>query len=99
MYCEVDGCRGLMFNVKLDIDDDIVQAIDETLKTAPGIMNTLVKRRFGKIKSKALARLRAEPALWPKGKRRRWKSERQRKYVIAKLREDDNLPYLRTHKL
>ena len=29
----------------------------------------------------------------------RWKSDKQRKYVMARLRKEDNLPYQRTNKL
>lgn len=88
----------LGISIKL-VDQDIVDAVGEALVAAPGITTTLIKRRFNRVRSKTLAKLRAEPTLWPPGEKRRWKSDRQRIYVIIKLREDGNLPYLRTHNL
>jgi hypothetical protein len=44
-----------------------------------------------------VAEISTEPAEW-KGKRR-WKSERQRIFVITMLRKAGNLPYKRTHAL
>ncbi len=88
-----------MYKASVKADEDIVEANIEATNNAFPIMKTLTKRRFAKVKRKALAALKAEPPLWPASKPRRWKSERQRRYVIAMLREEDNLPYQRTHDL
>ncbi len=88
-----------MYRASVKADDDIVEANIEAVDNAFPIMKTLTKRRFSKTKSKGLARLRAEPALWPENKPRRWKSRRQQIYVIMLLKEEDNLPYQRTHNL
>lgn len=47
------------------------------------------------IEPHVLNELQYYPAPWTGGKRR-WTSERQRKFVMAKLRRENNLPYQRT---
>lgn len=60
-------------------------------------MNTAYKRAVGRLRQQITEELSREPGKWA-GKRR-WKSERQRRFVMAKLRRDNNLPYQRSHRL
>lgn len=76
------------------IFSDTLEAIDR----APKTMNTFIEKALKPdIEQAVNMRLRTEP-----GKPRyplRWKSEKQRRYVMAKLRRQNNLPYRRTHRL
>ncbi len=89
-----------MISIEAQIPLDILDAIDDAYERSPGIMAIIVKRRSAKVKKAMLAELRNEPpvlteANYPLD----WQSDRQRRYVMAMLREDNNLPYGRTHEL
>ncbi len=85
-----------MIRVRTVTDTDVLDAIRETAKQAPAMM----RRKLGAIArgpraQRLIVRLSTEP-----GRPRyplRWKSAKQRRYVMAKLRESGSLPYERTH--
>lgn len=85
--------------VTLQADTDILSAISSQVARTPKLMNTALKRglpRFKKV-SKAWKRITAKP---PRPKYPlRWKSARQRRFVMAKLRRENNLPYQPTGEL
>lgn len=81
-------------------------------QTRPGVLDAIKReladspRKVGEIAQKVaksppaqamLVDLKTEPGkpTYPL----RWKSQRQRRYVMAKLRRENNLPYKRTHDL
>lgn len=76
---------------------DVLDAMRERTVQAPKLMETAFRRTVVPINRRLLGELATEPPVW-KGKRR-WKSDKQRVYVIIKLREANNLPYKRTHAL
>lgn len=86
-----------MYSVRLVTDTDILDAIADGARQAPALMTVTVRRNLSRLRSRALARLKAEPDApeYPL----RWKSARQRRAVMAKLRREGNLPYQRTHAL
>lgn len=86
-----------MIRVGVAISDDIFGELADASKRFPGIYNTAVKRNIVRVINRMLTELRDEPG--PPKYPLRWKSERQRRYVMAKLSEEGNLPYKRTHKL
>ncbi len=87
-----------MIKVRTVTDFDVLDAVRETAKAAPARM----RRKLGAIArgpraQRLIIRLSTEP-----GRPRyplRWKSAKQRRYVMARLRETGNLPYVRTHGL
>lgn len=87
-----------MYSVNLIVDADILDAIAEGVRKTPGLMNTAMKRQLGRVRRPFLQELMFEPPiLTPANYPLRWKSARQRKFVMAKLRREGNLPYQRTH--
>lgn len=86
-----------MIRIDVTVDDDIIRAIEDALKTAPGRMKTAYRRNVGRLRSRILAKLKVEPKkpTYPL----RWKSDKQRRFVMAKLRQEGNLPYQRTGQL
>lgn len=83
-----------MYSAKITVPTDVLDAIADTARRSPKLMQTAYERATRRLRSQMLEKLREEP-----GKPKypiRWKSERQRRYVLAKLREDGNLPYERT---
>lgn len=89
-----------MYRAEFQVAEDILGAWAEGARAAPGLMKTASRRNLSRFKSRVLLRLRDEP---PKLTRAnyplRWKSARQRRYVMMKLRQENNLPYQRTHTL
>lgn len=86
-----------MIGAVLVVDDVALVATTEDAVTAGRRYAAAFPRAMRPVGEKAVERLATEP-----GKPRyplRWKSERQRRYVMAKLRREDNLPYERTHAL
>ncbi len=88
-----------MIGVEMDVSVavDILDALKDAARTLPAKTRTAYRRNVGRLRSRLLARLQVKPnkPTYPL----RWKSERQRRYVMAKLREEGNLPYQRTDKL
>lgn len=78
----------------ITIDRDILDAVLDNAKTAPGRFNRQYQVFLGRLQTNVLTRLRQEPGQ-PKYPIR-WTSERQRKYVMAKLRRMGQIPYQRT---
>lgn len=83
-----------MIRIDVAVDTDVLDAIEDAVKTAPRRMNKAYKRRVKTIRQNILDELREDPGpvKYPFG----WKSERQRRFVMAKLRREKNLPYKRT---
>jgi hypothetical protein len=86
-----------MFRASI-IRDDILRAVRDDAQTAPDRMRLqmgLVAR--GPIAQQLIKALSTEP---PKHSGKvRWKSDKQRRFVLAKLRREGNLPYRRSHRL
>lgn len=83
-----------MFTAVLQPNLDILNVVNMRVTNSPRLMQTAVKRNLSRLKSRILRRLQTEPGSprYPL----RWKSQRQRRYVMAKLRRAGNLPYQRT---
>lgn len=86
-----------MIKVKVIVDTDILQAIAEQAQKTPKLMQTAYDRATRRLRSRIVETLSTEPG--PPQYPIRWKSQKQRRYVMAKLREEGNLPYQRTHAL
>jgi hypothetical protein len=86
-----------MIRIDVTVDDDIIQAIEGTLKIAPGLMKTAYKRNVGRLRSRILATLKVEPKKpsYPL----RWKSDRQRRAFFATNGFGGGIPYQRSGKL
>lgn len=86
-----------MFKAKVTIATDVLDAIDDAARQSPKLMHTAFRRATRRLRSRMLADLRKTPGRphYPL----RWKSEKQRRFVMAKLRAEGNLPYQRTGRL
>jgi hypothetical protein len=87
-----------MIDLDVIIDDDVLKALNESLQKAPDITrDVLLKKVYPRIRAQAWKLLQTPPGAvkYPI----LWTSERQRRYVMAKLRRENNLPYKRTGKL
>jgi hypothetical protein len=67
------------------------------VRSSPKLMQRAMKRRESRLRQLSLRIVRVTPP--PAKHPIRWTSERQRRYVMAKLREENNLPYERTNTL
>jgi len=76
---------------------DILAAIDDQMGKTPRLMQVAFKREVSRLRTQILVELAVEPG--PPKYPLRWKSNRQRRAVMAKLRSEGNLPYQRTHRL
>lgn len=83
-----------MINVNVKIEDDVLAALADASTRYPGIYNTAVKRNTTRLMNRMLEELRATPGA-PKYPLQ-WASDKQRRFVMAKLRREGNLPYRRT---
>jgi len=86
-----------MFRVQVQNDTDVLQAWRAQLSKTPALMQEAQARVLRTYRQDIIDDLTNYP-----GKPRyplRWKSERQRRYVMAKLRRENNLPYRRTGQL
>lgn len=86
-----------MIQTSFSADTDIFEAIERDLGKSPRLFETAIKRQNTRFKRRILKVLRQYPG--PPSYPIRWKSERQRRYVMAKLRRENNLPYQRTGRL
>lgn len=86
-----------MIKVKVIVDLDILDAIAEAVQKSPTLMKTAYDKATRRLRSRIVTALSTEPG--PPNYPIRWKSEKQRRYVMAKLKEEGNLPYQRTHAL
>jgi hypothetical protein len=86
-----------MFKAKVTVATDVLDAIDDAARQSPKLMQTAFRRATKRLRSRMLADLRKTPGRphYPL----RWKSDKQRRFVMAKLRAEGNLPYQRTGKL
>ncbi len=80
--------------LNFEFDTDIVDAVQDAIKAAPKTMQTFIQKS---LPHGAVAELQREPSKpsYPL----KWRSEKQRRFVMAKLRKANNLPYRRTGKL
>lgn len=89
-----------MYHVEILVPFDVLDAIDDAAKKAPGLMKTAYNRALRRLKPRILRDLRNEPPVLTEANYPlRWKSAKQRRYVMAMLRRTGNLPYRRTHEL
>lgn len=86
-----------MYEETLTISDDIIEAYIERFDAVPALTKGFLRRLKVRTESRLLTKLRKEPGApdYPID----WTSDRQRKKVMALLRENGNLPYQRTHQL
>jgi hypothetical protein len=89
----------LIQSMDVTVDLDILAAIEKTARQSPGRMNTTYRRAVGRLGGRILVSLKVRPEPASKFYPLRWESARQRRYVMAKLRREGNLPYQRTDKL
>lgn len=79
----------------IGIDKRDIASIEQAFQKAPRTMNLFVNRTLKEdVERRMRAKLQTNPP--PPRYPLKWKSERQRKYVMAKLRAENNLPYQRT---
>lgn len=88
-----------MIQMAVTVDADILEAYAEAAQKAPGLTRTAYRRAVGRLRSRILRPLQVEPPLWPANRRRRWKSERQRRAYFATDGFGAGIPYIRTHRL
>lgn len=86
-----------MFKIQAQIDTDVVQAWRAQMDKTPALMQEAGSRVIQRYRADILDQLQRQPG--PPKYPLRWKSERQRRFVMAKLRRENNLPYRRTGRL
>jgi len=87
-----------MIRMSAQTESGILDAIQRNLADAPNTLGVIGQRvASGPTAQSILRQLKTEPGT-PKYPIR-WTSEKQRRYVMWKLRKENNLPYRRTHKL
>jgi hypothetical protein len=87
-----------MFEQTVSQDVDVLALIQRELENArPKVRRLMFRVATGPAVLKTLRGLMVEPGkpTYPI----RWQSEKQRRYVMAKLTREKNLPYMRTHRL
>lgn len=86
-----------MFRAVPQLDLDVLDATRETALQAPARMRReLGSIARGPIAQQIIAKLSKEPP--PPKRPIDWTSDRQRRFVMAKLRRENNIPYKRTHR-
>jgi hypothetical protein len=83
-----------MIKVEVTVDTDIFDALNDALLKSGDKLARQYGIELQKLRQRGLNALRQQP-----GKPRypiRWTSERQRRYVMAKLRRMKQIPYVRT---
>lgn len=78
---------------------DILSALEESAKTAPQRIQRAFAAESVSLQRQMLAELQVEPPSASSAYPLPWKSAKQRRFVMAKLRREGNLPYRRTHVL
>lgn len=78
---------------EITVDADILLEIERTGRAAPRAMRREFDRAQSKIATPILQKLKKKPG--PPQYPLEWESERQRRFVMAKLRRENNLPYRR----
>jgi hypothetical protein len=84
----------MISGVQVTVDDDILLAIADTARKSPRLMQTAYERNTRRLRARLLADLRDAPG--PPDYPLEWKSRKQQRFVMRKLREEGNLPYVRT---
>jgi hypothetical protein len=88
----------MVASLRIQADTDVLEALEEAIEKAPRTVNVVINQRIlGDLYQRILTLVGPYP-----GSPRypiRWKSERQRRYVMAKLRREGNLPYRRSNRL
>jgi hypothetical protein len=84
----------MISGVQVTVDADVLIAIADTARKSPKLMATAYDRATRRLRKRLIDDLSVEPPkpTYPL----RWKSDKQRRYVMAKLRAENNLPYQRT---
>lgn len=88
-----------MIRASIYLETDVLDALREAAISSPKRLRTELRKIA--FRSDAAKRLIGALSVEP-GKPNypiRWKSQKQRRYVMAKLRREGNLPYQRTHAL
>lgn len=77
---------------------DILDAIEDGARLAPGRFKNDVPRYLSRFKSRNLIKIRRQipPRLTQANYPLRWRSRRQQRFVMKKLRSENNLPYDRS---
>lgn len=86
-----------MFSATIQLDLDVLDTVRETAITAPARM----RREMGIVARGSTAQLIVRELSTEPGKPNYpllWTSQRQRKFVMAKLRREGNIPYERSHR-
>lgn len=84
-----------MIDFQATVDTEVVRQLTAALKDGPKKVQRYVRRE---LRTEAERRIIKKLRTYPRKPHYplRWASERQRKYVMAMLRRQDNLPYQRT---
>ncbi len=89
-----------MFSATAAIDTEWLNTLQQVHEIIPDAIDDYARRDLRPFVSQRVdATLRVEPPVraFPEDYPLEWTSEKQRRYVMAKLRREDNLPYQRTH--
>ncbi len=86
-----------MFKSAYEFDTEALDLADRRVIASPKLMARAMKRQQPRLRRRVLKIVAVEPGRpsYPL----RWASAKQRRYVMAKLRREGNLPYQRTHEL
>ena len=83
-----------MISVEVRLETDVLDAIADAAVKAPGLMNTVFKRRVRSLRSRMLAELRIVPP--PPNYPIKWKTARQRRAFFASNGFERGIPTERT---
>ncbi len=76
-----------------------INAYNAALSEYPTQLSRAYRRNTSRLRTRWLAALRVEPPPAGNFYPLRWRSAKERRFVIAELRREGNLPYQRTHEL
>lgn len=84
-----------MLRANYEFDLRALELAERRVVESPKLMQRALKRAQGRLRSRVLKIVAVEPGKpnYPL----RWASAKQRRYVMAKLRAENNIPYQRTH--
>lgn len=83
-----------MIRIEVRVDTDVLDAIADAARKAPGLMNTVYKRRVRSLRSRMLTELRIVPP--PPNYPIKWKTARQRRAFFASNGFGRGIPTQRT---
>lgn len=78
---------------------DVIDELNERAKSAPSRVSRAFAFELRRLEPELLALVSTEPPTADNYYPLPWKSKKQQRFVMAKLRREGNLPYKRTHKL